>query len=59
VKHDAIPGMTIPLQTTPVQTGDSELGCAQLCGNSHYRMKGYLHILTQDGFDEWLAEQSS
>ena len=59
VKHDAIPGMTIPLQTTPVQTGESDFGCAQLCGNSHYRMKGVFHVLSQDGFDEWLAEQGS
>ena len=57
VKHDAIPGMTIPLQTHPVQTGDSEIACAQLCGNSHYRMRGFVHVLPQDEFDAWLVDQ--
>ena len=51
--------MTIPLQTIPVQTGDHEIACAQLCGNSHYRMKGYLHILPQPEYEAWLAEQAA
>ena len=59
LKHDAIPGMTIPLQAVPTQTGDTEIACAQLCGNSHYRMKGFVHILPQGEFDQWLADQSS
>jgi cytochrome c oxidase subunit 2 len=59
LKHDAIPGMSIPLWTVPVETGDSEIACAQLCGLTHYRMKGFLHVQTQAEFQAWLDEQGS
>lgn len=35
-----------------------ELVCAQLCGNSHYKMKAQLVTHTPEGFDQWIAEQS-
>jgi len=35
-----------------------ELICAQLCGNSHYKMHAQLVAHTPEGFDEWIAEQS-
>lgn len=59
VKHDAIPGQTIPLHFTPIQTGDGEVGCAQLCGLGHFRMRGFVHIQTAAEFDSWLAEQAA
>ncbi len=59
VKHDTIPGQEIPVSFMPVQTGKSEIGCAQLCGLGHYRMRGFLHIQTQAEFDAWLAEQAA
>ena len=59
LKHDVIPGMTIPVWTTPVQTGDSDVACAQLCGLTHYNMKGFLHIQTQEDFQAWLDEQAA
>lgn len=59
VKHDAIPGQEIPLSFVPVQTGKSEIACAQLCGLGHYRMRGFLHILTQAEFEATLAEQAA
>ncbi len=59
VKQDAIPGLVIPVWFTPVQTGDFEIGCAQLCGLSHYRMRGYLTIETQAEFDAWLQEMAA
>lgn len=34
-----------------------EVACAQLCGNSHYKMKGYVVVHTQEEFDKWMAEQ--
>ncbi len=57
VKQDVIPGQTIPIWFKPVKTGDSEIACAQLCGLTHYRMRGFLHIQTQADYDVWLAEQ--
>ena len=73
VKQDAIPGMEIPIYFTPTMTSKDfldmlkgtaregmgyEIACAQLCGNSHYRMKGYVTIETEQEFIEWLAEEA-
>lgn len=70
-KQDAIPGMSIPVHFVPTvtteemreRTGDPEyqyeIACAQLCGLGHYRMRGFLTIHTQDGYDEWLASQAT
>ena len=37
----------------------TEIACAQLCGLGHYRMRGYLHIETEEDFDAWLTEQEA
>ena len=59
VKQDAIPGMSIPLWFTPTMlTPEGEtwhIACAQLCGNSHYSMRGFYKVLEQADFDAWLA----
>jgi cytochrome c oxidase subunit 2 len=69
IKHDAIPGMRIPIYFTPTMTseefkkvtGDEERGfeiaCAQLCGNSHYFMRGFITVETEEEFDAWLAKE--
>ncbi|MFQ6607811.1 MAG: cytochrome c oxidase subunit II [Fidelibacterota bacterium] len=59
VKQDAIPGMRIPISFQPTQTGYSEIACAQLCGNSHYRMKGYLYIHTLKGYQSFINARST
>ena len=74
VKQDAIPGMTIPVFFTPIMTSSKfletikgtaregmgyEISCAQLCGNSHYRMRGYLTVHEENGFESWLDEQAA
>lgn len=73
VKQDAIPGMSIPVFFTPTMTSEEflniikgtaregmgyEISCAQLCGNSHYRMRGYMTIHESNGYENWLAEQA-
>jgi cytochrome c oxidase subunit II len=58
VKQDAIPGMNIPVWFEPTQTGNWEIACAQLCGLTHYRMRGYLNVLSQQDYDAWLAEKA-
>ncbi len=35
-----------------------EFGCAQLCGLSHYRMKGYFTVHDAAGYEAWLAENA-
>ncbi len=57
VKHDAIPGMSIPVTFTPIKTGNWEIACAQLCGLGHYRMRGFLIVEAQETFDTWIKTQ--
>ena len=71
IKQDVIPGMSIPLWFVPTVTTEQmrkkpgndeyvyEIACAQLCGNSHYSMRGFLTIDDQAGFDAWLEEEAS
>ena len=54
VKQDAIPGIRIPTWFTPTKTGSWEIACAQLCGNSHYEMKGYVHVHTPRGYEAYM-----
>ena len=73
VKQDAIPGMSVPVFFTPTKTSNEfleeikgspregkgyEIACAQLCGNSHYRMRGYLTVETEDEFNTWLEDEA-
>lgn len=57
VKQDALPGRTIPVWFTPTREGVSEIGCAQLCGLGHYRMRGTLHVESLQVFEAWYAEE--
>lgn len=56
VKQDAVPGMSIETAVTPTKVGDYEVACAQLCGLGHYKMRGMLHVVTQDEYDTKLKE---
>ncbi len=70
VKQDAVPGIEIPVHFTPTtvtppeatlaggcaKTMDCwEIACAQLCGLSHYRMKGFFTVHDAAGYQAWLA----
>ena len=61
VEQDAIPGMDVPIHFTPIQASTDkdqwQIACAQLCGLSHYRMRGELHIDTKEQLQAWLAAQ--
>lgn len=58
VNQDAIPGMSIPVHFKPTREGKYQIVCAQLCGNSHYFMKGLFEVKSQAEYDAWLAEKS-
>ena len=59
IKQDAVPGMHIPVWFQPTKLGTFELGCAELCGLGHYRMRAVVTVHTQEDFDRWAAEQAS
>ena len=58
IKQDAIPGLEIPIWFTPNRSGEFEIACAQLCGLSHYRMRGYVTVESQAEVDSWLQQLS-
>lgn len=55
--QDAIPGLSIPAWFVPTKEGRYLINCAQLCGNSHAFMRGFLEVVSQDEYDSWLASQ--
>lgn len=56
-KQDAVPGMLFPIWFEPTMTGKFEIGCAQLCGIGHYRMRGNVIVQSQEEFDAWMKEK--
>jgi cytochrome c oxidase subunit II len=71
VKQDAIPGLTIPIWFIPnvttaemrERTGNPqfqyEIACAQLCGLGHYRMRGFVTVLSTEEFQKWMDDEQA
>ncbi len=59
VKQDAVPGISIPIYWKAKQTGQFEIACAQLCGNGHTIMRGFVSIDTPEQFKIWIKEQEA
>jgi cytochrome c oxidase subunit 2 len=57
VKQDAVPGMRQLVWFEAMETGTYTLGCAELCGMGHYRMRGTVTVHDGAAFDSW--QQSS
>jgi cytochrome c oxidase subunit 2 len=57
VKQDVVPGMRIPLWFDATKTGRYEIGCAQLCGLGHYRMRAEVVVHTPEEFEAWKTQQ--
>jgi cytochrome c oxidase subunit 2 len=58
VKQDAVPGLEIPVWFIPSRAGDYAIVCSQLCGLGHYRMAGFLHVVSEADYNTFLAEQA-
>jgi cytochrome c oxidase subunit II len=71
LKMDAVPGIPTTLWFTPKWTTKEmkerlknpdfvyELVCDQLCGSSHYAMRGVIEVVTQEEFDVIMAKLKS
>jgi cytochrome c oxidase subunit 2 len=59
LKQDAVPGMHIVAWFQATKTGEFELGCAELCGMGHYRMRARVFVHTPEEFAAWLTQQAS
>ena len=56
-KQDAVPGMSIHTHFRPMQTGEYEISCAELCGLGHYRMHAVVKVLSDTEFKQWLKSK--
>lgn len=55
IKQDAVPGMHIRVWFQPTEVGSFELGCAELCGFGHYRMRASVTVHAKDDYARWMA----
>lgn len=58
IKQDAVPGLSIGVNFTPTREGRFEIACAELCGLSHHKMRGFLEIRKPEDFESWLEQKS-
>jgi cytochrome c oxidase subunit 2 len=58
-KIDAVPGSTTRLWFEAREVGQFEIGCAQHCGVSHYKMRGVLTSSQAADFQRWLARATA
>jgi cytochrome c oxidase subunit 2 len=57
VRQDATPGRVDRTWFTPIQTGNWEIGCSQLCGLGHYRMRGTFSVVSEEEWAGWMARE--
>lgn len=56
VKQDAVPGMVVPIWFQATEAGEFQIGCAELCGLGHYRMRASVKIHEPDAYRRWYEE---
>ncbi len=52
-KMDVVPGRYTSLWFEPTKEGSFHLFCAEYCGAEHSLMKGWVHVLPEDEYEEW------
>jgi len=69
IKQDAVPGLEMPVWFVPnVTTADMrvklndpkfdyEITCSQLCGLGHYRMRGFITVMSEGDYQKWMADE--
>lgn len=58
-KQDTVPGLAIPIHFKALKTGEYEIACAELCGLGHYKMKGYLMVMSDEEYAAWLKDRAT
>jgi len=59
LKQDAVPGMEIQVWFEATEAGEYPIGCAELCGTGHTRMRGTLIVHSEDDYQQWLSGQTA
>ncbi len=57
VKQDVTPGLPVSTWFTPITTGSWEVGCSQLCGLGHYRMRALFEVRSEEAWQAFVAEE--
>ncbi len=58
LKQDAIPGRVITGWFKPIQAGEWDIQCAEICGIGHGLMGARIHIETPAQHAAWLMQES-
>ncbi|HUK22576.1 MAG TPA: cytochrome c oxidase subunit II [Gemmatimonadales bacterium] len=58
VRQDIVPGLHIKAWFVATVPGKYEIGCSQLCGLGHYKMRAQVTVHTQADFDAWAKEHA-
>jgi cytochrome c oxidase subunit 2 len=57
VKQDITPGLPTTTWFTPTATGTWEIGCSQLCGLGHYRMRGVFEVRPAADWEAFVRDE--
>ena len=57
VKQDVTPGLPTTTWFTPMATGTWEIGCSQLCGLGHYRMRGVFEVRSEAAWQAFVRDE--
>jgi cytochrome c oxidase subunit II len=57
VKQDVVPGLPTVTWFTPTATGVWEIGCSQLCGLGHYRMRGVFEVRSEAAWQAFVRDE--
>lgn len=56
LKQDSLPGREIPAWFKATKTGKYEIACAELCGFGHGTMRGWVYVLADEEYAQWVKE---
>jgi len=56
IKQDAVPGREINVWFKATKPGRYELPCAELCGPGHSGMKGWVKVLSDADYQQWVQK---
>jgi cytochrome c oxidase subunit 2 len=57
VKKDLVPGQTTSVVATPNEEGTYSLICTELCGLGHSTMRAFVHVESEQEYEDWLSKQ--
>jgi cytochrome c oxidase subunit 2 len=59
LQEDAVPGVTTSFRVTPTRLGNYDIVCTELCGLGHSTMRSTVHVVTQAGYNAFLASRGA